>query len=82
MPTSLELSAGAATWWASTSSCTHLVSGLAAFHCAISESEILWPSARVLGASFATCTVVLLSHSLTALLPGEGVAVDCCGGML
>src|ERR1700686_4041474 len=79
---SLELSAGVTTSWASTSSCTHLLSGLVAFHCAISASEIFWPSTRVLGASFDTCTVVLLSHSLTVLLPEAGVAGDCWGAGL
>src|SRR3984893_9327015 len=82
MPISLELSAGGTTWWASTSSFTHLVSGLVAFHCAIRASEIFWPSARVLGASLGTCTVVLLSQSLTVLLPEAGVAGDCCGARL
>src|ERR1700694_1542624 len=78
---SLELSAGVTTWWASTSSCTHWLSGLVAFHCAISASETFWPSARVLGASFDTCTVVLLSQSLTVLLP-DARAGDCCGAAL
>ncbi len=82
MPTSLELSAGVTTWWASTSPCIQLLSGLVAFHCAISASEIFWPSARVLGASFDTCTVVLSSHSLTVLLPEAGIAGDCCGAVL
>src|SRR3981081_3169153 len=79
---SFALSAGVTTSWASTSSFTHLLSGLVAFHCAISASETFWPSARVLGASFDTCTVVWLSHSLTVLLPDGGVAGDGCGAAL
>jgi len=61
---------------------TQSLFGLDAFHWAISASEILWPSARVLGASLGTCTVVLLSHNLTVLSPLVRVTEDCCAGGL
>src|SRR5580658_5680827 len=66
---SFVLSSGGTTWCASTSSATHLESGCLDSHCAISASAIFLPSAGVLGVSLGTSTVVLLSQSLTTLLP-------------
>jgi len=49
---------------------------------AISASEILWPSARVLGRVVRYLHRRLLSHNLTVLSPLVRVTEDCCAGGL